>query len=150
MQACVWTRVNLARALSTREHGSLVTVCQLASSLWQQAGFHVPTPSPPPVWSLKASLGPCREGLLGGQRVTVHQHVRRKREQTSASCSVDVRRDRTVEPMDVCPSVHLSVRRPICILNDGLCLWRCGFHSCQVKKRGDTVLSSRARASSAA
>lgn len=40
-------------------------------SLWQQAGFYVPTQSPPPVWFLNASLGLCREGLLGGPGVTV-------------------------------------------------------------------------------
>lgn len=70
MRACVWTCVNLALALSTRG-ARLVTVCQLAPSLWQQAGFYVPTQSPPPVWFLNASLGLCREGLLGGPGVTV-------------------------------------------------------------------------------
>lgn len=67
MRACVWTRVNLALALTTRG----ARLCQLASGLWQQAGFYVPTQSPPPVWFLNASLGLCREGLLGGPGVTV-------------------------------------------------------------------------------
>lgn len=55
-----------SRVHSTHGKARLLTVCQLASCPWQQAAFYVPTQSPPPVWSLKAPLGLCREGLLGG------------------------------------------------------------------------------------
>lgn len=135
----------------TSQGARLLTVCQLASSLWQQAGFYMPTQSQPPVWSLKVSLGPCREGLLSGQGlqsismclVCIKWGWGGSRNQVEPSvvwsecCYLQ-------EPIKICTSFprsicHLHPKQPF------LCLWLSVFirvrRICQVKKEAETQFS---------
>lgn len=129
----------------TSQGARLLTVCQLASSLWQQAGFYMPTQSQPPVWSLKVSLGPCKEGLLSGQGlqsismclVCIKWGWGGSRNQVEPSvvwsecCYLQ-------EPIKICTSFprsicHLHPKQPF------LCLWLSIFirvrRICQVKRQ---------------